>query len=459
MTLDLAISVADQRTEGKARRSVVGRSAHAELHLPADRDPVGIIEAQHPSRLADLVPVRVGRMLQSPFAHYRGTAAVMAADLAAAPTPDIRVVACGDAHISNFGLFASPERSLVFDLNDFDEAGVAPWEWDLKRLVASVHIGGRDMGLDEDRCVTATTLAAIAYRETLAELMAMTALERYYFRVAVSDDMVARSGKRVRKAVDKARRRTSQQVLSKFTHVDTDGRRRIVDQPPLTRHVDDPSLDTVGVAFERYRHSVRGDVELLLNQFRLVDHVLRVVGVGSVGTRCYLVMLEGPGGESLFLQVKEAQPSVLHTHGGMPSVLGITTRLTNNGTRVVAAQRILQAQSDPFLGWITDRQGVEDGPGTDYYWRQFRDMKGSVDLGTLTPSLFLAYAQLCARLLARAHAQSPGAGRIVGYLGGSERFDTAVATWARAYADLAERDFAALEAAVASGRLPAERGI
>ena len=450
---------------GRRLRKRLPRRQLAELVLPADRDPLGILEEQHASRLKDLVPVRVGRMLQSPFAFYRGTAAVMAADLRGAPTTDLEVVSCGDAHISNFGFFASPERALVFDLNDFDEGGVAPWEWDVRRLTASVHLSGRDIGLSEDACRDASFAAADAYRETLRNYCRLSTRERYYARVDTSS--VARhfgeKGERtVRKAAKKARARTSERVLQRLTTFSVNGGIRIVDQPPLLRHVDHATLGEVTDLFTEYRATVREDIAFLLEQYRVVDFALRVVGVGSVGTRCYVVAVEGPTGDMLFLQVKEAPPSVLTTYGGRRSTIPGRPGLTdfNQGHRVVAAQRILQANPDLFVGWMRGWAGDSaDRYRVDYYWRQFRDMKGSIDPVTLDADQFRSYGALCAALLARAHGQSPASTAIVGYLGRSEQFAEATAGWSAAYADIAEADFEQLGRAVASGRLPAETGV
>lgn len=459
-------TVQESRAQGKELRSTIARSAHAAVG-PAERDPVAILATQHASRLAGLIPVRIGRMLQSPFAYYRGTAAVMAHDLSTGPRTGVEVVSCGDAHVSNFGLFASPERRLLFDLNDFDEAGNAPWEWDVKRLAASVYVGGRDIGMSEAACTDAAEAAVRAYRESLARLYELSALERYYYQVDAEQlTGLTAAGNRavVRKTVKKARSRTSEQVLAKIVTTEADGRWRIADQPPITRHVDHATVAELQLLFERYRATLRQDVALLLSQFTLADFVLRVVGVGSVGTRCYVIMFVGPQNEPLFLQAKEAQPSVLATYGGLPDALpdGVpgTGEPHTQGHRVVAAQRILQAQSDPFLGWITGWAGeAANRPRVDYYWRQFRDMKGSVDLATLTPAQFTAYGVLCGGLLARAHSQSPGGAVVRGYLGQSDAFDRAVARWSRGYADQCEADYAALAAAVQSGRLPVEHGI
>ncbi|BBG02492.1 hypothetical protein Pdca_37010 [Pseudonocardia autotrophica] len=449
---------------GRARANLKRRD-QAALVLPADRDPVGLLEGQHVSRLADLVPVRVGRMLQSPFAFYRGGAGLMARDLRDAPVSGVDVVLCGDAHISNFGFYASPERELVFDLNDFDEAGIGPWEWDVRRLAASVHIGGRDIGLSEDACRDAVVAAAEAYRTVLRQFVELSAVERYFYRVDTSEvaERLGEAGRRTwLKATDKARGRTSEQVLRKLTVQSENGRLRIDDQPPVLQHVNHATADDIPQLFDQYRTTLREDVAFLLAQFRPVDFALRVVGVGSVGTRCYLIALEGPAGEVLFLQAKEAQASVLTSHGGRPSVIpgyeGGADHI--EGHRVVAAQRILQATSDPFLGWITGWAGESgDRPRVDYYWRQFRDMKGSIDPATLSADGYRAYGTLCAALLARAHGQSPGGRVIARYLGRSERYALATADWAAGYADVAEADFETVAAAVAAGRLPVERGV
>lgn len=447
-------------TRGAEARHRLPRRALASLHLPVDRDPVGILERQHTSRLQELVPVRVSRMLESPFAFYRGSAAIMAADLAAGPTTGLDVVACGDAHISNFGFYASPERELVFDLNDFDEGGFAPWEWDVRRLVSSVHVAGRANGLSEEACRAATREAARSYQGTLREFCSLSATDRYFARVDTSQaaaHLGAAGRSAVEKASAKARRRTSEQVLRKLTTRSHDGAVRIIDQPPVVQHVDHATLDEIEDLFAQYRSTVREDVAYLLSQYRLVDFVLRVVGVGSVGTRCYLLALQGPTGDVLFLQAKEAQQTVLSTHGGRPATIpGGAGAHPTEGQRVVAAQRILQANSDPFLGWITGWAGESaDKHRVDYYWRQFRDMKGSVEPRDLNQQEFVAYGSLCASLLARAHGQSPNADAIAAYLGRGDNAVDALADWAAAYADLAESDFAALQEAVRNGRVPA----
>lgn len=454
-------TVADDRARGRALRSKIKRSEHGRLGS-SDRDPVWIIEQQNESRLQDLIPVRIGRMLESRFAYYRGTAATMAFDLSKGPRTGVEVIGCGDAHVANFGLFAAPDRRVLFDLNDFDEAGPCPWEWDVKRLVASIEVGFRHNGFSADQSEAACLKAVRRYRAELADLAEMNSTERYYRRVEVEElegllPLSKTARKNVAKTVKKARRRTSERVLTKIATIGEDGRERIKDQPPILQHFDDvASHDEVQAVYDRYKLTLRPDINLLLSKFQLVDYALRVVGVGSVGTRCFILLLIGPAGEPIFIQLKEAQNSVLDTWGGVPaaSLGGLGgSHAPSNGYRVVSTQQVLQAASDPFLGWVGDVRGV------DYYVRQFRDMKGSADLDTLTVDGFTAYGIACARLLARAHSQSPGWAAILGYLGNSDAFDKAVASWSKSYADQAERDFDALEQAVKSGRLPAESGI
>lgn len=448
--------------DARTMRRTLKRSAQAELVLPTDRDPIGILEAQHALRIPDLVPVRVGRMLQSPFAFFRGSAAVMAADLARAPVTGVRVVACGDAHLANLGFFASPERRLLFDLNDFDESGIAPWEWDLKRLATSVELAGRERGFRGTERAEAAAATVRGYRTWLATLVRRSALERFHADadVGAAQQLITTEADRevVRRAASRARRRTSERVLKDITVHTEDGELRIVEQPPTTRHLPDDATAFLEPLYEAYRVTLREDVRMLLAGFRVVDAVLRVVGVGSVGTRCYVVLLKGPDDEPLFLQAKEAQPSVLVTHGRMPSrVPGVAPgEAFHEGRRVVAAQRILQAHSDPFLGWVSGLGGSGvSRRRMDFYVRQYRDMKGSIDTTRLDADQLGRYGYACGRMLARAHGQSPGARAIADYLGDADRFDRAVAAWARAYADVCEADHALLRDAVASGRLPA----
>ena len=447
---------------GKAARQTMPRREHAEFNVP-ERDPVRLLEEQHATRVPDLVSVRIGRMLETPFSFYRGSAAVMAHDLSAQPVSGHRVVACGDAHLANFGLFASPERRLVFDLNDFDEAFPGPWEWDVKRLAASIWLSGRNNGHSEEQCRTATEAAVRSYRSTLRRLYELTAAERFYYQVETDALAAAKTTAPTRLSMEvrKARQRTSEQVLSNLGVTTATGEPRIADQPPIVRHSEVKDMARMNELFGTYRRTLRADTALLLSQFRMVDYALRIVGVGSVGTRCWVFMLQGPGGEALFLQGKEAGRSVLETHGSITDPPGsVAHALTTHGQgyRVVGAQRILQAQSDPFLGWISNVTG-NDGQTRDYYIRQFRDMKGSFKLEELNPSQEVWYGELCGRLLARAHSQSPGSAFITGYLGKGNAFDQAVTDWAGRYADQAERDHGTLEKAVRAGRLHAEFGV
>ncbi|TQC46949.1 DUF2252 domain-containing protein [Rhodococcus sp. WS4] len=451
-----------RRSAGKAARESLSRKAQGAFVLP-DRDPVAVIEAQNTTRLQSLVPIRVGRMLDSPFALYRGSAAMMAHDLADSPVTGCQVIASGDAHLANFGLFASPERRMLFDLNDFDEAYPAPWEWDVRRLAASVWINGRDNSYTEEQCADSTSAAVRSYRNSLEALFQLTATERYYHQEET--DVLERNPgaqkRQIRAVTEKARKRTSEQVLRKLTTTEADGRPHIVDQFPVIRHSTNYDLGRITELYLLYLATLRADVRLLLSQYEVVDYAMRIVGVGSVGTRCWLLLLQGPAGEPLFLQAKEAPRSVLETHGKVAAAPASIIRAVaekGQGSRVVGAQRILQAQSDPFLGWVHSVEGP-DGHLRDFYLRQFRDMKGSVDLQALDPDQSARYAAICGAMLARAHSQSPGSAFIAGYLGSGDAFDRAVTAWARLYADQSEKDYETLRAAVKSGRLPAETGL
>ncbi|VXC14685.1 DUF2252 domain-containing protein [Pseudoclavibacter sp. 8L] len=446
---------------GKALRKTQPHVEHA-IFVPGERNPRAILAEQNDARLPELVALRMGRMLDSPFTFYRGTAAIMAHDLSQGASTGIQVVACGDAHLSNFGLFASPQRTLVFDLNDFDEAASAPWEWDLKRLVASVVVGARDLGLTEEQTRKAARRAAAAYREGMREMVGHSVLDRYYLRL---DTDVAHPSFRTEaqdvlaKATKSARKRTSQKFVDKLTERAADGTRLIVENPPVMTHISPEAEARVEELFERYRATVGTDVAFLLGNFTLTDVARRAVGVGSVGTRCFILILTGPGGEALVLQVKEAPPSVLEAYGHVDPRRLLQARSRREydelgeGYRVVSCQRILQAVSDPFLGYL--RFEDEDGVPRDFYVRQFRDMKGSVDLDQLTPSEFSKYGEACGTLLARAHAQSPIAPMIAGYLGKSGSFDGAMAEWAIGYAEQSALDYAELLAARDRGELEA----
>lgn len=446
---------------GKATRKTTPHSSHATLSLgePGDRDPLAILAEQNANRLPELVPLRMGRMVESPFAFYRGTAAIMARDLSHGPVTGIEVATCGDVHSSNFGLYASPHRTMVYHLNDFDEAAMGLWEWDVKRMVASVIIGGRDMGFNEDECRKAALAAAKAYHKRLGDMMSLTAIDRYYYRVE-TDQPAPGFSEVEQHAIDKARQkamnRTSQSFVDKVTMLGDDGIRRVIENPPVLTHIPEESERQVERFFEEYRGTVGEDISELLSHFSLTDVARRVVGVSSVGTRCFILILTGPKQESLVLQVKEAPNSVINTHGGITSELA--SRKPHEGTashqghRVVANQRILQAVSDPFLGYLHMN-------GRDYYVRQFRDMKGSIDFEKLDRPGFTTYAKACAGLLARAHSQSLNSPMILGYLGKSTSFDRAVVDWSVTYADQSLADFHELKKAVDDGKIEALIGV
>ncbi|WP_040767899.1 DUF2252 domain-containing protein [Tsukamurella sp. 1534] len=450
---------------GKDLRKKVPRSSHAEFSADG-RDVVEIIREQNASRIQELVPVRMSRMLHSPFSFYRGGAAFMAHDLAtASPNIGAHVMSCGDAHIANFGFFASPERRQLFDVNDFDEAGFAPWEWDVKRMATSVVIAARDNGYTDEQGQDAAAAAVAGYRQTLRDLMDRSAIERYYLSVdidaltaAASDDQPLQA--LIEKTAKQARKRTSARVVEKITATSADGELTIVPDPPTLIPARPELIRDFEGAFELYIASLRADAAALMSQFTVLDWALRVVGVGSVGTRCFIVLLgrdDGDGGtETLFLQVKEASESVLATHGNLgPSLLPPRSPSTGvQAWRVVAGQQTMQAQSDPFLGYVPTSHGK------DFYWRQFRDMKGSVATEMLTLDQFQRYGVACAAVLARAHSQSPLADVAASYMGKGSGFDEAVSAFAVAYADQNEKDFAAAHAAVKRGTLPcAEDGV
>jgi uncharacterized protein (DUF2252 family) len=437
--------VAGSTVSGKELRQAVARRAHAPWTPRPDRDPIAILAAQNERRLPDLVPVRMGRMIESPFAFYRGAAAVMASDLSSTPVTGIEVHACGDAHLLNFGLFGSPERTLLFDVNDFDETLPAPWEWDVKRLAASATVAARQNGFDEPASAEITQAGVRSYREGMAGFAGMTALDVFYANVdaekALSLSKTASPG--AKKQLAKAKTNTSARVIRKLTVTNAEGVPRIIDQPPILSHSQElESEQLIRRFFGTYRTTVRNDVQLLLDHFRLVDVARKVVGVGSVGTRCYIALLLDRNDSPLFLQVKEAERSVLEPHWKR-------ARVERQGHRVVAGQQIMQAASDVFLGWASDEQG------RDFYIRQFKDMKGSVEISNLSSSALREYLELCGRTLARAHAQSGGAQEISEYLGNGERFDDAITAFARSYADQNAIDHQNLVDAVKAGRIDA----
>jgi uncharacterized protein (DUF2252 family) len=462
------LTPAERADRGRAARSAVPRDSHAAYHPRADRpDPVGLLERQAASRLPDLVPVRYGRMLASPFSYFRGAALPMAADLAATPMSGLAVQACGDAHLSNFGLYASPERALVFDVNDFDETLPGPWEWDIKRLAASLEVAGRGNGYRPAQRRKIVTAAVRRYREAMLGFAGQPTLAVWYARAEVDElreqfgaQLRARELRQADRDVAKARTQDSMQALGKLTHL-VDGRPRILADPPLTVPLADlvpDQADRAGLETQLagliagYRRTLQTDRRHLLEQFQFVDMARRVVGVGSVGTRCWIVLLLGrDGSDPLFLQVKEAERSVLEDFAG-PS------EYANHGQRVVAGQRLMQAASDIFLGWQRDKDDP-DGQPHDFYVRQLRDWKFSSDIATMTPDGMRTYGELCGWTLARAHARSGDRIAIAAYLGRSAAFDQAIAAFAGAYADQNERDHQALAAAAASGRVTAGQAV
>src|SRR5215212_1660489 len=423
-----AASHQQRHERGRATRRVVPRTSHAAWTPAQDRpDPVDLLEAQAKDRLPDLLPIRYARMMASPFAFMRGSAIVMAHDLASTPKTGIQAQLCGDAHLLNFGAYASPERALLFDLNDFDETLPGPWEWDVKRLAASFVVAGRDNGFDAADCREAAQTSAASYRRRMAEFSEMGELEVWYLRVGeeeafglLSAARTKKTAKKVNRTVRKAHGHDSLQALSKLTKI-VDGRRTIIDDPPLLVRI--PEGDEIRVQvnaiLESYKRTLQDDRRHLLDRFRFVDAARKVVGVGSVGTRAYVVLLEGRDQDDpLFLQVKEAGPSILESYVE-------SNTYEQHGHRVVAGQRLMQAASDIFLGWF---RGTE---GRDFYWRQLKDMKGSADVEGMTPDELVIYAGLCGWTLASAHARSGDRVSIAGYLGKSERFDGAIADFAK----------------------------
>jgi uncharacterized protein (DUF2252 family) len=451
------------RDQGRARRAAVPRSAHATWASPPDRpDPVAILEEQAGERVPDLVPIRYGRMVASPFAYFRGAAAPMAWDLAHTPTTDIRVQLCGDAHLMNFGMFAAPDRRLVFDVNDFDETLPGPFEWDIKRLAASFAVAAMDNGFNDKASRTAARNCAKSYRIEMAKFAAMRFLDVWYARIDVDqitsifDALQPKAAvRRRRRDIEKARQRTSLKALAKLCD-QADGTYRIKsDYPVIVRfpvELDSAIFEQLHSAIGMYLQTLKADAREVLSRYYFGDFARKVVGVGSVGTEAFVLLLMGDrADEPLFLQLKEAQESVLAQFAG-PS------EYKHQGERVVRGQRVTQAASDPFLGWTTGVPG--DGQGErDYYVRQLRDMKGNMDVPVMDAEQLEYYARLCGWALARAHARTSRATLISGYLGKSEVFDHAIAEFAVAYAKQNERDHQRLVEAVASGRVHAMTGI
>lgn len=456
---------ADQVARGKDARAFAPLESHAEFTADRGRDPVGQLLEQAKSRVPELVPIRHGRMLVSPFTYYRGAALPMAADLATTPTSGLRVQLCGDAHLSNFGAFASPSRRLVFDVNDFDETLPGPFEWDVKRLAASLAVAGRDNGFSAKDRRQVELAATESYRTAMRAFAGQPFMDVWYAHLDVEDaiaefrsQLKAKRVKVTEKMVAKAHTADSMKALSKLT-TEVDGQRRIVSEPPLIQPVEevfpnaqaDAIYGQIREVLEKYRRTLQSDRRHMLEYFSLVQLARKVVGVGSVGTRAWIVLMEGGDGtEPLFLQAKEAQVSVLAAYCGR-------SQYRNQGERVVAGQHLMQAASDIFLGW-THATGP-DGVDRDFYVRQLKDWKLSLPVEQMIPSGMKVYARMCGWTLARAHARSGDRVSLAAYLGGSAKFDNAIADFAETYADQNERDHAALQAAVNAGKVKATTGM
>jgi len=459
----------ERKAQGKAKRQNVPRESHGKWQPQSERpDPLALLQAQDEGRLKHLLPIKYGRMLESPFAFLRGSAVVMASDLAQTPVSGINTIICGDAHLSNFGLFASPERELVFDVNDFDETCFGPWEWDLKRLVASAVVSGRENGLKDKANRDVAEGVVEVYRKTMRRLSEKRTMDVWYFHVKaenLEDVFKQHASKKSQKTTDKvfakARSRTQEQTLDKLTYFD-DGQRRIKSDPPLlvplraenfdqfvgVKNSDEMSVTAVEQTWQGYLSSLAVEKRFLLTRYQIKDVALRVGGVGSVGTRCLIVLLAGGADDdALILQMKEAGPSALAAYLPTDSAQG-------HAERIVTGQQLMQATTDIFLGWHTSTTS-----NRDFYWRQLKDMKGSIDVTQLDESGFRAYLAVCAICLARAHARTGDAAAISGYLGKSDCFDEAVADFALAYANQTEQDYKLLKEAVKSGRIIAEKGV
>jgi len=431
---------------GKALRKATPRSSHGSWQPALDRpDPIEVLELSNQGRLTNLLPIRYGRMAKSPFAFLRGSALLMAQDLATTPTTGLGVQGVGDCHLLNFGAFATPERNLIFDLNDFDETLPAPWEWDVKRLGASVLVAGQEIQCSEQECRSAVMATVRSYRQRLAEFATMTALQVWYSQLTVARIMELSSTENKKPLLKNkpVNHHAASALLPKITQM-VDGQPRIIDNPPLVYHLEehDPTLVEMQAALSQYRSSLRDDVRVLFDRYQLVDMAIKVVGVGSVGTRCAIALFMAGDQDPLFLQIKEARRSVFEPYARK-------SIYEYQGRRVVTGQRLLQAASDIFLGWMQSEAGHH------FYVRQLRDMKSSVDLDTLTPASFQEYGEFCGWALARAHARSGDAAQIAGYLGQSETFETAIADFATVYAQQNNQDYQALVQAIKSGKVVA----
>jgi uncharacterized protein (DUF2252 family) len=471
------LTVDERIAKGKKARVRAPRRSHEHWEQGGGRpDPVALLQGQAASRVPELVPIRYGRMMVSPFTFYRGAALIMASDLSTTADSGLTVQACGDAHLSNFGVFASAERTLVFDLNDFDETLPGPWEWDVKRLTASLAIAGRNRGFSDKERANVVLGTAAAYRTEMARLAKLRDLDVWYSRVDIeavlrqiggelgldgrkgADKTLSKVKARADKILAKAKTRDSMQALEKLTEV-VDGETRFVNEPPLIVPIEDllPEADAAGATdrfhtmLTTYRRTLQSDRQHLLNQFRFAGIARKVVGVGSVGTRAWVILMLGRDGQDpLLLQAKEAQESVLAEFAGK-------SKYSHQGERVVAGQHLMQASSDIFLGW--DRVDGLDGVRRDFYVRQLRDWKGSADVDQMIPPGMQAYGQLCGATLARAHARSGDRIAIAAYLGTSDTFDKAIRSFSESYADQNERDYDALLKAISDGRVIAESGV
>ncbi|HEY4878616.1 MAG TPA: DUF2252 domain-containing protein [Candidatus Acidoferrales bacterium] len=445
-------SVEERMAMGKAIRDKVSRPSQGKWQpAPHRENPVNILKRSNEERIHDLLPIRYGRMRRSPFAFFRGAAAIMAADLATTPNTGLRVQLCGDCHLLNFGGYGSPERRIVFDINDFDETLNGPWEWDVKRLATSVVLAGREMGLKDGQCCDATRATVASYRTHMREYAYMRALDAWYSHLEadllIEEAKNAENKRYWRGLIEKALLQTDIRMFPKLTR-EKNGKRRFVDNPPLVYHPHD--IGKIGIhvreLFLRYRQTLPEERRVILDRYHVIDIARKVVGVGSVGTRCDVALLMASETDPLFIQLKQALPSVLSPYAG-------TSRYKNHGERVVTGQRMLQAASDVFLGWARDDRGH------DYYFRQLRDMKMKFDLASMTKTQWLEYVNICGWTLARAHARTGASARIGGYMGKNESFDEAIEDFAIAYADQTERDHALLVKAIRAGHLPARNDV
>jgi uncharacterized protein (DUF2252 family) len=445
-------AVEERMAEGKLMRDKVPRASHAKWVPAANRpDPIELLKKSDYGRLPELLPIRYGRMRLSPFAFYRGAAALMAADLAVTPTIGLRVQACGDCHVSNFGGMASPDRRLVFDINDFDETLPAPWEWDVKRLAASVVLAGRQSGAREQHCADVAHLLVESYRTHMRGYARMRALDMWYSRldaeVFFEEAKTVEDKKHWKQIEDKAKLQTGEHLLPKLTDV-LNGQRHIIDHPPFIYHPRqyETRAKEIHDIFHRYRQTLPADRRAVMDRYEIVDIARKVVGIGSVGTRCAVILLMAAEHDPLVLQFKEALPSALEPYAAKSAY-------RNQGERVVTGQRMLQSGSDVFLGW------TRDDHGRDYYFRQLRDMRMKLDLDAMSKQDWIEYVEICGWALARAHARTGDAALIAGYLGKKDTFDEAIEQFAVSYANQIERDYQALIRAIKARRVPASANL